>query len=307
MAITGILRVGLIQIRVLDLDKTLEHYRDRVGLDVVGNIDENRIMLKAYDEFDHHSVVLHKDEKPGIDFIAFKADNEETVDKIIKRTKEDYKYEYEIIDDQPGFGSIHAFTISTGHKVGVYCEVERAEDYPMVRNPHIWKVEPRGMKPTCFDHALLYGPDQKIAVKWFTEVLGLSITEILLKEDGEEHLCTWLSANTRGHDVALLDFPEPNILHHVSFHLEDWNDVGHAADIMARYDIEIDAGPMRHGVTRGQTIYFFDPSGNRNETFAGGYEFFPDHPVRVWDADQAGAGIFYYEKKLNDRFLSVYS
>ena len=88
MAITGILRVGLIQIRVLDLDKTLEHYRDRVGLDVVGNIDENRIMLKAYDEFDHHSVVLHKDEKPGIDFIAFKADNEETVDKIIKRTKE---------------------------------------------------------------------------------------------------------------------------------------------------------------------------------------------------------------------------
>jgi len=27
------------------------------------------------------------------------------------------------------------------------------------------------------------------------------------------------------------------------------------------------SGPTRHGITRGQTIYFFDPSGNRNESF----------------------------------------
>lgn len=307
MAITGILRVGLIQIRVLDLNETLIHYRDRIGLDVVGNIDDDRVMLKTYDEFDHHSVVLHKTDRAGIDFIAFKADNKETVDKIVKRTKEEYDFEYGTIEDQPGFGIIHTFKVSMGHTIGIYNEVELAEDYPMVNNPHIWKVEPRGMAPTCFDHALLYGPNQAVTVKWMTEVLGLSITEVLLQEDGEKHLCTWLSANTRGHDVALLEFPEPNILHHISFHLLDWNAVGHAADIMARYDINIDAGPMRHGVTRGQTIYFFDPSGNRDETFTGGYEYFPDHPVRVWDSEHAGEGIFYYDKALNDRFLSVYS
>jgi catechol 2,3-dioxygenase len=27
--------------------------------------------------------------------------------------------------------------------------------------------------------------------------------------------------------------------------------------------------PARHGITRGTTIYFFDPAGNRNEVFAG--------------------------------------
>ncbi|WP_099203221.1 catechol 2,3-dioxygenase [Miniphocaeibacter massiliensis] len=307
MAVTGILRVGLVQIKVLDFDESLVHYRDRIGLDIVGNIDEDRIMLKTYDEFDHHSLVLHKADTAGIDFIAFKADNEKTVNKIIEKTKSEYGFDYEIMSDQPGYGEIHTFTVPTGHKIGIYNEVELAEDYPMIRNPYIWKKEPKGMAPTCFDHALLYGPDQATTVKWLTEVLGLAITEILLKEDGENHLCTWLSANTRGHDLAVLDFPEPNVLHHISFHLEDWHAVGHAADIMARYEIKIDAGPMRHGITRGQTIYFFDPSGNRNETFAGGYEFFPDHPVRIWDADHAGAGIFYYDKALNDRFLSVYS
>lgn len=307
MAITGILRVGLVQIKVLDFEESLVHYRDRIGLDIVGNIDENRIMLKAYDEFDHHSVVLHRADTAGIDFIAFKADNKETINKIIKDTDEKYNFKYEIIDDQPGFGEIHTFTVSTGHKIGIYCEVERSENGPMVENPYIWKEEPRGMKPTHFDHALIYGPDQKTTVKWLTEVLGLSIVEILLKEDGKESLCTWLSANNRAHDIAILDFPESNVLHHISFHLGSWEDVGHAADIMARYDISIDAGPMRHGITRGQTIYFFDPSGNRNETYAGGYEYFPDHPIRVWDNEHAGAGIFYYDKSLNDRFLSVYS
>lgn len=123
------------------------------------------------------------------------------------------------MSDQPGFGEIHTFTVSTGHKIGIYHEVELAEDGPMIENPHLWKVEPRGMSVTHFDHALLYGPDQATTVKWLNEVLGLSITEVLYQENSKKHLCTWMSANTRGHDIAVLEFPEPNKLHHLSFHL----------------------------------------------------------------------------------------
>ena len=115
----------------------------------------------------------------------------------------------------------------------------------------------------------------------------------------------FLSSSTKAHEIAFVEHPEPGKFHHVSFLLESWNDVGHAADIISRYDISRDVGPTRHGITRGQTIYFFDPSGNRNEVFSGGYAYFPDHPTRVWTADQLGKGIFYYEKELNDRFLGV--
>jgi catechol 2,3-dioxygenase len=44
--------------------------------------------------------------------------------------------------------------------------------------------------------------------------------------------------------------------------------------------------------TRGMTIYFFDPSGNRNEVFAGGYRTGPDFPTITWTEDQLGKGIF---------------
>ncbi len=53
------------------------------------------------------------------------------------------------------------------------------------------------------------------------------------------------------------------------------------------------------------TVYFFDPSGNRNEVFAGGYQYYPDHPTRVWSEDQIGKSVFYYERELNDRFMNV--
>ena len=56
----------------------------------------------------------------------------------------------------------------------------------------------------------------------------------------------------------------------MAFYLNTWEDVLRAADIIGKKNVSLDIGPTRHGITRGQTIYFFDPSGNRNEVFSGG-------------------------------------
>jgi catechol 2,3-dioxygenase len=160
------------------------------------------------------------------------------------------------------------------------------------------------MKARRFDHALLYGPNITEVERFFTEVLDFSVTErVDLPETGT--LALWLTCGIKAHDIAFVSHPEPGKFHHVAFELENWNDIGYAADIITRYNISLDIGPTRHGITRGQTIYFFDPSGNRTETFAGGLTFYPDHPVRVWDDKELGKGIFYYERALNERFLTV--
>lgn len=66
-----------------------------------------------------------------------------------------------------------------------------------------------------------------------------------------------------------------------------------------------DIGPTRHGLTHGQVVYFFDPSGNRNEVFCGGDYFYPDQEPVTWTADKLGKAIFYHTRELNDRFLSA--
>ena len=82
-------------------------------------------------------------------------------------------------------------------------------------------------------------------------------------------------------------------------------EVGRAADLFSMDDVPIDVGPTRHGITRGQTVYFFDPSGNRNEVFAGGYLAYPDRPMHVWTPEALGKGVFYHSRELNDAFTSV--
>ena len=55
------------------------------------------------------------------------------------------------------------------------------------------------------------------------------------------------------------------------------------------------------------TMFFFDPSGNRNEVFAGGYIYYPDTPPMTWYDETLGPGIFYHDRQLNEAFLSVYT
>ncbi|MEN9485781.1 MAG: hypothetical protein RJB37_3661, partial [Pseudomonadota bacterium] len=85
-------------------------------------------------------------------------------------------------------------------------------------------------------------------------------------------------------------------------------DVLKAADVMAKNKTRIDVAPTRHGITRGETIYFFDPSGNRNETFAGlGYLAQRDRPVTTWTEDQLWSGIFYHTGAAVPSFTDVYT
>ena len=107
------------------------------------------------------------------------------------------------------------------------------------------------------------------------------------------------------HDIAFVLQPDPGRFHHCSFMLESAHDVVHAADMIGKYRIPVDVGPNRHGITRGATIYFYDPSGNRNEVFCGDYTWYPDRPPITWETEQLGRAIFYHDRKLNENFLGV--
>jgi len=125
-------------------------------------------------------------------------------------------------------------------------------------------------------------------------------------DDGAPLIATWLSCSSKTHDIALLK-GEDGGLHHFTFQLRDWGKVQDAADVLVNDDVPIDLGPTRHGITRGETIYFFDPSGNRNEVFAGGYNFNYDRPCVTWTMDQLARGLDYYKREVTETFLTVYT
>jgi catechol 2,3-dioxygenase len=291
-------------LRVLDMPAAIEHYTKHIGLHQVGEGADGRVYLKAADEFDHHSIVLRRAESAGFDLMAFKVREESDLDMFEKRIVEyGYAVDHVPAGEQPGIGRRIGWMLSSGHRIELFHRAEQSDPKPLSHNPDVWVLDPHGMRARRFDHALLYGPDIEKTLEFFEKVLDFSCAERVDMPDGL--LAIWLTAGMKAHDIAFVKYPEQGKFHHVSFELENWNDVGHAADILTRYDISVDIGPTRHGITRGQTIYFFDPSGNRNEVFAGGYTYYPDNPTRTWDETQIGKGIFYYERQLNDAFLSV--
>ena len=82
MALKGVLRPGYIQIRVTDLDVALKHYVDRVGLYEVSREADGRAYLRAWDEFDRHSIVLRKADMPGMDYVGFKVASEAELELV---------------------------------------------------------------------------------------------------------------------------------------------------------------------------------------------------------------------------------
>lgn len=308
MAVTGVLRPGHVVLRALDLDKAVAHYTKILGLIEVERDDNGRVFFKAWDEADHHSVVIRQADEAGMDYMGWKVDSPETLERLAGEvTKSGLVSNSSWIPagEHPKTGKRFRFTIPTGHVMELYAQKDATGCLTGYTNPEPWPDGLIGMAPSRFDHCLLYGDDLDGTVKLFTEVLGFGVAEEVVAGPDKMRIAAFLSCSNKVHDVAFIRQPMKNKFHHASFLLDNWYEVLKAADIISKNKVSLDLGPTRHGITRGETIYFFDPSGNRNEVFAGGYVYYPDKPTVTWTDDQLGPAIFYHDRKLNEAFLSV--
>ncbi|MCH8179755.1 MAG: catechol 2,3-dioxygenase [Proteobacteria bacterium] len=311
MAITGVMRTGHAQLRVLDMEVSRKFYRDVIGLVETGEDAQGRVYFKAWDERDHNSIVLRQADSAGVDFVGYRVLDNATLDQLERALKERGIGTRRIPKGEMlETGERVRFNLPTGHEFELYAEKNHVGNGLGLLNPPPWgKDAEHGMAPVRLDHCLLYGPNIAANKTIFTEVLGFRLVERVLGpvEAGEPEVAIFLSCSNKTHDIAFVEHPHPGKLHHVSFRMSSWERVQRAADIMGMNRVPIDMGPTRHGVTRGETIYAWDPSGNRFETFAGGYEPYPDWETITWTFEGFGHGLDYPTGTLHESFLGVVS
>ena len=302
----GVMRPGHVQIRVLDLEEARKHYVDLLGLIEMDSDDQGRVYLKAWTEVDKYSVILKEADEPGMDFMGFKCLNEAVLDTLAQEIRALGITVTELpAGDLKDCGRRMQFVVPTGHTFELFATKEQTGKWGVSNvNPEAWPRGLKGMQATRFDHCLLYGDDLEGNLTLFRDVLGFDLAEQVVDPENNR-VALFLTASMKAHDVAFIKHPEKNKFHHASFYLDTWQDVLKAADLISMTDTSIDIGPTRHGLTHGQTIYFFDPSGNRNEVFAGGDYHYPDHETVTWKAEQLGKAIFYHDRQLNERFLTA--
>ena len=229
----GVMRPGHVQIRVLDLDEALGHYRDLLGLIEVSR-DEDFAYLKAWTETDDYSVILRKADSAGMDFMGFKVLDEGVLEGLCQNLI-DYGIEIEHIaaDDLPNCGRRVRFTAPTGHSFELYASKGQSGKWGIAdRNPEAWPRDLKGMKATRFDHCLLYGDDIDGVLNLFVDVLGFDLAEQVVDPDNNK-IGIFLTCSMKAHDIAFIKHPEKDKFHHASFFLNTWEDVLRAADLIS--------------------------------------------------------------------------
>jgi catechol 2,3-dioxygenase len=313
----SVMRIGHVNLRVMDLDAARHHYEDVLGLIPTHQDASGNVYLKGWDEWDKYSVVLSKSDRAGMNHVAYKVEHDADLDVLQRRIA---AYGIDVEEVPPGHleccGRALRFKLPSEHQMYLYAETECVGKAVGTTNPAPWPDGLKGCGAHWLDHVLLMcelNPEQGInkvaeSTAFMREVLDFRLVEqVMVGPDQSIQAATWLARTTTPHDIAFVGGPRMGF-HHCAFFLDEWGDVLKAADVMAKHNVKIDVTPQRHGITRGYTIYFFDPSGNRNETFAGlGYLTQPDMPVITWTEDQLARGIFYHSGELNEAFTAVYT
>jgi catechol 2,3-dioxygenase len=300
----GVMRLGYVHVRVTDLEEAKQHYSNTLGMNVVTE-DGDTAHLKCWDEWDHHSLVL---ETGGVGLVkaGYKCATAEDLD-IFEHRAVAFGATVSRMSkgDNVAVGDGVRIVLPSGHVIELYHDIEYAGTDTGTLNPDPWPRDRRGVGVPWIDHFLVTADDPALTERFMTEVLDFRASERAITDPSDPELIgTWLYCGDSPHDFAVVKGPNGK-LHHFAFFLNDWNEVLRAGDLFAMDDVPVDVGPTRHGITRGGTIYFFDPSGNRNEVFCGGYRTGPDFPGITWTADQLAKGIFYISREMSERFLTV--
>ena len=301
----GILRLSHVEVRVPDLELATAYYTEVLGLIETAR-EPDRVFLKCWDEHQHHSVILRFAPTYGLEHMGFKVEHEDDLaaaESLVESMGSTVK-RFSPGELAPGHGAAVRFDTPSGHVMELVFGMQQVGNMLPRMNPAPRPQSLVGIAPPRVDHVFLTAEDVDESTEFFQR-FGFHLTEQILARDGHQ-LATFLERSHTPHDIAFVTGPNGG-LHHFAFWLDDWNEVRTAADTLAYHGVPIDVGPTRHGVTRGYTIYFFDPVGNRNEVFTGGYWVDPDFETITWTEDQMGRAIFYYEGQVNDRFFTVHS
>lgn len=313
----GVMRVGHVALDVPDIQAARRHYEEVLGLLVSDVGPDGAVYLKGWDEWDQYSIVLRPGTRAGLAHFAFKCEHDRDLDMFARRLRE-AGHACEMLPA----GTLHEtgrclqFDLASGQRMHLYAQKKQVGRLVGARNPEPWPDDLKGAGVHWLDHLLLMcelDPERGINtveqnVSLFTDVLEFHLSEqVRVGPEPGIRAAAFMFRTSKPHDIAFIGAPRSG-LHHIAFYVDEWGDVLRSADIMAKKKVRIDVTPQRHGITRGSTTYFFDPSGIRNEIFAGlGYLAQPDMPPITWSEQELWRGIFYHTGVAYEGFTTVYT
>ena len=114
--------------------------------------------------------------------------------------------------------------------------------------------------PLKFGHIAARHPDVQTVTCFYTDVLGFKVSDWM----GDRF--SFLRCGADHHTVNFVRYEEAK-LHHIAFEVKDMAEVQRACDLLARNNIQLVWGPIRHVVGHNVAAYHRTPDDQRIEIF----------------------------------------
>ena len=125
------------------------------------------------------------------------------------------------------------------------------------------------------------------------KALGSRVTEEILLDNGRLGGC-WFTVNNKGYDIAYSEdhTGTSGRFHHVTYVVDQREDVLRAADIFLENGVFIETGPHKHAIQQTFFLYVYEPAGNRVEIANAGARLVlrPDWPTVTWTETERKKG-----------------
>ena len=76
----GVMRIGHVSLKVMDVGAAVKHYTEVLGMKVTMEDKAGNVYLKCWDEWDRYSVVLTPSDQAGMNHVAYKCEKDSDLD-----------------------------------------------------------------------------------------------------------------------------------------------------------------------------------------------------------------------------------
>jgi catechol 2,3-dioxygenase len=250
--------------------------------------DESSAYLRAWDDYEFHTLKLTRHHTTGVGHIAYRASSPEA---LMRRVAAIEASGYEAIgwnDGDAGHGRAFRFADSAGHVFEIYWDTVRYRapegERPALKNI-AQRFHARGAAPRRLDHVNLLADDVTEFRRFMETCLGSRVTELIQLDNGRLGGC-WFTVNNKSYDLACTEEHGGGLgrLHHVTYATDTREDILRAADIFLENGVHIETGPHKHAIQGTFFLYVWEPAGNRVELANSGARLIlaPDWEPVVW-------------------------
>lgn len=271
-------------------EESLDFFTRVYGLKLSAE-DGQSAYLRAWDDYEFHSLKLTRHAHTGIGHVAYRAASPEALQRRVEAIKEAGYKVHGWIDGDLGHGRAFRFEDPFGHTFEIYYETVRyspkGEDAPALKNT---ASAFSGAAPRRLDHLNLLASDVSEFRRFMETCLGSRVTEMIQLDNGRIGGC-WFTVNNKTYDLACTEEHGGGNgrLHHVTYATDQREDILRAADIFLQNGVHIETGPHKHAIQGTFFLYVWEPAGNRVELANAGARLIlaPDWEPIVWtEADR---------------------